>query len=274
MSGSSPDDSAAAAPATEQPARQPRSVNGGCGGCTQERARAPDPPDPAESTQRDLFHREARLRNTEPWHPDGTGPVPTANGPVRKRWRKVALRTLSKSWNDSLFGMSSQAAFWSALSTAPLLLALLGLSGYVARADRSEHHQRHPRAGQRLPAHHLQRGGRRQPDRQHRRRHPEQQSGRRDLGRPDHQPVGGFVGDDRVRRVHQHRLLPARVPSSGAGAVLRSGPVCRGARGRHPRGPAAGHRPRLPARVVPGRLAFRRSAKSSAGCTTRGWRSG
>jgi membrane protein len=33
-----------------------------------------------------------------------------------------------------LFGMSSQAAFWSALSTAPLLLALLGLSGYVARA--------------------------------------------------------------------------------------------------------------------------------------------
>jgi membrane protein len=30
--------------------------------------------------------------------------------------------------------MSSQAAFWSALSTAPLLLALLGLSGYVARA--------------------------------------------------------------------------------------------------------------------------------------------
>ena len=29
--------------------------------------------------------------------------------------------------------MSSQAAFWCALSTAPLLLALLGLSGYVAR---------------------------------------------------------------------------------------------------------------------------------------------
>jgi len=45
----------------------------------------------------------------------------------------VAARTLSKGWNDSLFGMSSQAAFWCALSTAPLLLALLGLSGYVAR---------------------------------------------------------------------------------------------------------------------------------------------
>ena len=70
---------------------------------------------------------------TEPWHIDGTGPVPTANGRVRRRWRKVVLRTLGKAWGDSLFGMSSQAAFWCALSTAPLLLALLGLSGYVAR---------------------------------------------------------------------------------------------------------------------------------------------
>jgi len=67
-----------------------------------------------------------------PWHPDGTGPVPTAAGPVRRRWRKVIARTLGKAWGDSLFGMSAQAAFWSALSTAPLLLALLGLVGYVA----------------------------------------------------------------------------------------------------------------------------------------------
>jgi membrane protein len=74
------------------------------------------------------------LRNTEPWHRDGAGPVPTAHGPVRRRWRKVVRRTLVKAWGDSLFGMSSQAAFWSALSTAPLLLALLGLSGEVARA--------------------------------------------------------------------------------------------------------------------------------------------
>ena len=69
---------------------------------------------------------------TEPWHIDGSGPVPTANGRVRRRWRKVVARTVSKAWGDSLFGMSSQAAFWSALSTAPLLLALLGLTGYVA----------------------------------------------------------------------------------------------------------------------------------------------
>ncbi len=70
--------------------------------------------------------------DTVPWHLIGNGPVPTANGRVRKRWRKVALRTLGKAWGDSLFGMSSQAAFWCALSTAPLLLALLGLVGYVA----------------------------------------------------------------------------------------------------------------------------------------------
>jgi len=69
---------------------------------------------------------------TEPWHIDGSGPVPTASGRVRRRWRKVVARTVSKAWGDSLFGMSSQAAFWSALSTAPLLLALLGLTGYVA----------------------------------------------------------------------------------------------------------------------------------------------
>ena len=51
----------------------------------------------------------------------------------RQRWRKIGKRTLSKAWGDSLFGMSSQAAFWCALSTAPLLLALLGLIGYVVQ---------------------------------------------------------------------------------------------------------------------------------------------
>jgi membrane protein len=68
---------------------------------------------------------------TVPWHRTGTGPVPTADGPVKHRFRKVVGRTLSKAWGDSLFGLSSQAAFWCALSTAPLLLALLGLVGYV-----------------------------------------------------------------------------------------------------------------------------------------------
>ncbi len=73
---------------------------------------------------------------TVPWHRIANGPIPAdplPTGPVRRRWRKVAGRTLSKAWSDSLFGMSSQAAFWSALSTAPLLLALLGSVGYVAK---------------------------------------------------------------------------------------------------------------------------------------------
>ena len=87
-------------------------------------------------------HDEARGRpltasspadsRTVPWHRLAAAPVATTDGPVRHRWRKVAGRTLSKAWSDSLFGMSSQAAFWSALSTAPLLLALLGSVGFVA----------------------------------------------------------------------------------------------------------------------------------------------
>lgn len=70
-------------------------------------------------------------QHTLPWYRQGTGPVPIAPPRIRHRWRKVIGRTLSKAWDDSLFGMSSQAAFWCALSTAPLLLALLGLVGYV-----------------------------------------------------------------------------------------------------------------------------------------------
>jgi len=66
---------------------------------------------------------------TVPWHPVGTGPNPAADGPVSRRGRKVIVRTVTKSWSDSLFGMSSQAAFWCAMSTAPFLLALFGLSG-------------------------------------------------------------------------------------------------------------------------------------------------
>lgn len=67
------------------------------------------------------------------WHHPDRGPDPTADGPVRQKWRKVIGRTASKAWSDSLFGMSSQAAFWCALSTAPMLLALLGLLGPIVR---------------------------------------------------------------------------------------------------------------------------------------------
>ncbi len=68
---------------------------------------------------------------TVPWHRVGTGPMSLDVPRVRHRWRKILGRTLSKAWADSLFGMSSQAAFWCALSTAPLLLALLGLIGFI-----------------------------------------------------------------------------------------------------------------------------------------------
>ncbi len=68
---------------------------------------------------------------TVPWHRVGTGPMPLQVPRVRHRWRRILGRTLNKAWADSLFGMSSQAAFWCALSTAPLLLALLGMIGFI-----------------------------------------------------------------------------------------------------------------------------------------------
>lgn len=46
-------------------------------------------------------------------------------------WR-LTRRTLSKSWDDSIFSESAQAAFWSALSLPPLLLGMLGSLAYIA----------------------------------------------------------------------------------------------------------------------------------------------
>lgn len=67
---------------------------------------------------------------TTPWRRPGTGPV-IIDEDIRHRWQKVVKRTLTKAWDDSLFGMSAEAAFWQALSTAPLLLALLGSIGFI-----------------------------------------------------------------------------------------------------------------------------------------------
>ncbi len=91
---------------------------------------APAPPVPARQRRPQQVSSFAH-RTTLPWPRPGTGAVPVVPGSRRRRWLKVAGRTLSKAWNDSLFGLSSQAAFWSALSTAPLLLALLGMVGFV-----------------------------------------------------------------------------------------------------------------------------------------------
>jgi membrane protein len=52
--------------------------------------------------------------------------------PSRHHIWRVTKRALSKSWDDSIFSESAQAAFWSALSLPPLLLGMLGSLAYVA----------------------------------------------------------------------------------------------------------------------------------------------
>ena len=52
--------------------------------------------------------------------------------PSRRHLWRVTKRALSKSWDDSIFSESAQAAFWSALSLPPLLLGMLGSLAYVA----------------------------------------------------------------------------------------------------------------------------------------------
>jgi len=52
--------------------------------------------------------------------------------PSRHHFRHITGRTLAKSWDDSIFAESAQAAFWCALSLPPLLLGMLGSLAYVA----------------------------------------------------------------------------------------------------------------------------------------------
>src|ERR1700761_6768407 len=52
--------------------------------------------------------------------------------PSRHHIWRITRRALSKSWDDSIFSESAQAAFWSALSLPPLLLGMLGSLAYVA----------------------------------------------------------------------------------------------------------------------------------------------
>ncbi len=52
--------------------------------------------------------------------------------PSRHHIRAIARRTLVKSWDDSIFAESAQAAFWCALSLPPLLLGMLGSLAYIA----------------------------------------------------------------------------------------------------------------------------------------------
>src|ERR1700750_975715 len=52
--------------------------------------------------------------------------------PSRHHISHIFRRTLSKSWDDSIFSESAQAAFWCALSLPPLLLGMLGSLAYIA----------------------------------------------------------------------------------------------------------------------------------------------
>jgi membrane protein len=52
--------------------------------------------------------------------------------PSRHHIWRISLRTLSKSWDDSIFSESAQAGFWSCLSLPPLVLGMLGSLAYVA----------------------------------------------------------------------------------------------------------------------------------------------
>jgi membrane protein len=72
-------------------------------------------------------------RDTLPWPYPTVGAAVESRSNQRGRAGKIVGRTLSKAWRDSLFRLSAEGAFWSALSTAPLLLALLGLVGFVGK---------------------------------------------------------------------------------------------------------------------------------------------
>ena len=52
--------------------------------------------------------------------------------PTRHHAWRIAKRTLSKSWDDSIFSESTQAGFWSVLSLPPLLMGVLGSLAFVA----------------------------------------------------------------------------------------------------------------------------------------------
>lgn len=52
--------------------------------------------------------------------------------PSRHHVWRLLKRTLGKSWDDSIFSESAQAAFWCALSLPPLLLGMLGSLAYIA----------------------------------------------------------------------------------------------------------------------------------------------
>jgi membrane protein len=60
-----------------------------------------------------------------------TAPDPPRRPSPATATRRILARTLGKAWDDGIFSMAAQAAFWQALSLPPLFLGLLGSLGYV-----------------------------------------------------------------------------------------------------------------------------------------------
>src|ERR687885_43871 len=46
--------------------------------------------------------------------------------------RTLALRTVSRAWNDRVLGLSAEAAFWQLLSLPSLFLAVVATLGYFS----------------------------------------------------------------------------------------------------------------------------------------------
>lgn len=61
---------------------------------------------------------------------DGQDAAPAADQGVFRRLPRLVWRTIVAAWDHGIIGWSAQAAFWQALSFAPLLLGLLGSIGY------------------------------------------------------------------------------------------------------------------------------------------------
>ncbi|MFZ2178495.1 MAG: YihY/virulence factor BrkB family protein [Rhodococcus sp. (in: high G+C Gram-positive bacteria)] len=71
------------------------------------------------------------MTETPPTAPERGDAHPRPGWHPLRRTLSVIGRTLSKAWDDSIFGKAATAAFWQTLSLPPLLLGLLGMLGYV-----------------------------------------------------------------------------------------------------------------------------------------------
>ena len=189
--------------------------------------------------------------------------------PSRHHVWRISVRTLSKSWDDSIFSESAQAGFWSALSLPPLLLGMLGSLAYIAplfgpdTLPAIEHQLIIDGEQLLLP----QRG-----QRDHRADHPrhrQQRPRRGGVVRLRDLAVGRLVGHLGVRRLGGRGARPDAAAPPRAAAVLRAGPL-RGDAGRRGHDGAAGRgRPAQDRRAHPGQLGQRAAVRLLPGAGSR-----